>query len=82
MPMDLGAANYNNTDFCQDCHTDTGRNQGQYNSITDEILKKAPMPPGHGQNSCAQCHIPGFDKERPLTEKVRYHTHGPAGFVE
>lgn len=82
MPMDLGAANYNNTYFCQDCHTNGERNQAQYDSMTDEILKKAPMPPGHGQNSCAQCHIPGFDKERPLTDKVRYHTHGPAGFVD
>ena len=82
MPMDLGAANYNNTYFCQDCHTADGRNSIQYNNLTDETLKKAPMPPGHGQNNCAQCHIPGFDKTRPLTDKVRYHTHGPAGFVE
>jgi uncharacterized protein YlaI len=82
MPMNLGAANESNTFFCQDCHTATGRNRAQYDNMTNENLKKAPMPPGHGQNNCAQCHIPGFDKTRPLTDKVRYHTHGPEGFVE
>ena len=82
MPMDLGAANVTNTYFCHDCHTATGNNTLQYNTITDGTLRKMPMPPGHGENNCMQCHIPGYDKTRPLSDKVRYHTHGPLGFVE
>lgn len=81
MAMELGAANETNTYFCQDCHTSSGRNLAQYNNMTP-TLRKMPMPPGHGTNNCPQCHIPGFDKPRPLTEKIRYHTHGPKGYVD
>ncbi|MCX9080926.1 MAG: carboxypeptidase regulatory-like domain-containing protein [Candidatus Methanoperedens sp.] len=82
MNMELGAANETNTYFCQDCHTSNGRRTSQFNNLTDENLRKMPMPPGHGNNGCPKCHIVGADKTRPLTKELRYHSYGPKGFSD
>jgi len=41
--------------------TSNGRNPSQFNSPTDENLRKMPIPPGHGNNGCPNCHIAGTD---------------------
>jgi hypothetical protein len=82
MNMEPGAANETNTYFCQDCHTSNGRNPTQFNSLTDEKLRKMPMPPGHGNNGCPDCHIAGAQKTRPLTKELKYHSYGPKGYSD
>ena len=82
MIMGSGAANETNTYFCQDCHTSNGRNPAQFNSLADENLRKMPMPPGHGNNGCPNCHIVGAEKTRPLAKELRYHSYGPKGYSD
>lgn len=77
--MQNGYANINNTYFCQDCHTSSGRNPGQYANITNTTLRKIDMPPGHAQNKCEQCHFVGNSEPRPLPAEYQYHGHGPSG---
>ncbi|MFZ3384840.1 MAG: carboxypeptidase regulatory-like domain-containing protein, partial [Candidatus Methanoperedens sp.] len=69
----LGAANHNNTWFCDDCHTEGGSGP-----LKSTILKSV----SHGSTDCKWCHIAGDPLQRPLineNETLRYHPNGPKG---
>ncbi|VVB89373.1 Cytochrome c7 c [uncultured archaeon] len=74
MSMTLGAANQNNTYFCNDCHTSAGTGPVK---PTDPALIKDGL--SHGKTDCKWCHIAGDLQPRPLTDNLRYHPGGPKG---
>ncbi|VVB51776.1 Cytochrome c7 c [uncultured archaeon] len=78
MKMKLGAANYSNTYFCDDCHVSGGRNPDEYVNISS-AFRKSIMPPGHGLADCKWCHLAGASLTRPLSPELRYHPNGPRG---
>ena len=76
MKMKLGAANYSNTYFCNDCHVSGGRNPAEYANISSPYRKDGLS---HGSTNCQWCHIAGDPLERPLSSELRYHPNGPRG---
>ena len=76
MKMKLGAANYSNTYFCDDCHVSGGRNPAEY-AIISGTYKKDGL--SHGSTDCKWCHIAGASLPRPLPSDLRYHPNGPIG---
>jgi hypothetical protein len=76
MKMKLGAANYSNTYFCNDCHVSGGRNPAEYANITASFRKDVLR---HGSTNCQWCHIAGDPLSRPLSPEFRYHPNGPKG---
>jgi hypothetical protein len=76
MKMKLGAANYSNTYFCNDCHVSGGRNPAEYANISSPYRKDGLS---HGSTNCEWCHIAGDPLSRPLSSELRYHPGGPRG---
>ena len=76
MKMKLGAANYSNTYFCNDCHVSGGRNPAEYANISSPYRKDGLS---HGSTNCQWCHIAGDPLSRPLSVELRYHPNGPRG---
>ena len=76
MKMKLGAANYSNTYFCDDCHVSGGRNPAEYANISSPYRKDGLS---HGSTDCKWCHIAGASLQRPLSPELRYHPNGPRG---
>ncbi|MCZ7358210.1 MAG: hypothetical protein O8C66_13800 [Candidatus Methanoperedens sp.] len=74
MRMVLGAANQNNTYFCDDCHTAAGTGPIK---PTDPGLMKNNLR--HGSADCKWCHIAGDPLPRPLNGTLKYHPNGPKG---
>ena len=73
----LGAANHNNTWFCDDCHTSAG--SGPIHPTDTNLIKDGLQ---HGSTNCQWCHIAGDPLARPLineNETLRYHPNGPKG---
>jgi hypothetical protein len=73
----LGAANHNNTWFCDDCHTSSG--SGPIKPTGPNLIKDGLQ---HGSTNCPWCHIAGDTLARPLineNETLRYHPNGPKG---
>jgi hypothetical protein len=76
MKMKLGAANYSNTYFCNDCHVSGGRNPAEYVNISSPYRKDGTS---HGSADCKVCHIAGDPLPRELPPELRYHPNGPRG---
>ncbi|MCX9083308.1 MAG: NapC/NirT family cytochrome c [Candidatus Methanoperedens sp.] len=76
MKMKLGAANYSNTYFCNDCHVSGGRNPAEYANISSPYRKDGLS---HGSTNCQWCHIAGDPLSRPLDASLRFHPNGPGG---
>jgi hypothetical protein len=76
MKMKLGAANYSNTYFCNDCHVSGGRNPEEYAIISSPYRKDGTS---HGSADCKVCHIAGDPLPRELPSELRYHPNGPRG---